>query len=181
MCMIDVDKDPLRAERLNEVYRHLFAHFGIKTQKQMAERLKVQRTALSAAFNGNKAYLTKNLFMKICAAFPGVFNLDYLLNGEGHLLTPDEECKSSIIESSSNYVDEQNAILEVYARMIRGIDDLRQELKKELDEVQLVKAELHQARDDFRAALYRLAKIADKISNYNINNDNNIIGIAAEK
>lgn len=130
--MIDVEKDPLRAERLNEVYRHLFAHFGIKTQKQMAERLKVQRTALSAAFNGNKAYLTKNLFMKICAAFPGVFNLDYLLNGEGRLLTPDEECKSSIIESSANHVDEQNAILEVYARMIRGIDDLRQELKKSL-------------------------------------------------
>ena len=43
------------------------------------------------------------------------------------------------------------------------------------------KEEFQKARDDFRAASYRLAKIADKISNYNINNDNNIIGIAAEK
>ena len=36
--------------------------------------------------NGSKANLTKNLFIKICAAFPGVFNLDYLLTGNGSLL-----------------------------------------------------------------------------------------------
>lgn len=38
--------------------------------------------------NGNAAYLTDNLFVKICAAFPGVFNIDYLLTGEGELLLP---------------------------------------------------------------------------------------------
>ena len=38
--------------------------------------------------NGNVAYLTDNLFVKICAAFPGVFNIDYLLTGEGELLLP---------------------------------------------------------------------------------------------
>jgi hypothetical protein len=36
--------------------------------------------------NGNEAYLTKNLFQKICAAYPGVFNLDYLMTGNGSLL-----------------------------------------------------------------------------------------------
>ena len=91
-------KNEVRQERLNQVYRHLFAHFGIDSQIKFAEVLHVQRTALSAAMNGNKAYLTNNLFTKICAAFPGVFNYDYLIKGEGELLTIEEDVKSTRIE-----------------------------------------------------------------------------------
>lgn len=80
------EKDYKRADRLIEVYKHLFMHFGIKSQTAMADFLKISRTGLSAAFNGNKRNLTDNLFKKICAAFPGVFNLKYLLKGEGDLL-----------------------------------------------------------------------------------------------
>jgi hypothetical protein len=36
--------------------------------------------------NGNEKYLTENLFRSVCAAYPGVFNLDYLLTGNGSLL-----------------------------------------------------------------------------------------------
>lgn len=79
-------KDYKRAERLNEVYKHLFANFGIKSKKEMADYMKIQRTGLSAALNGAAANLTDNLFKKICLAWPGVFNLDYLLTGEGELL-----------------------------------------------------------------------------------------------
>lgn len=91
-------KDEARQERLNQVYRHLFAHFGITSQIVFAKTLHVQRSALSAAMNGNKAYLTNNLFTKICAAFPGVFNYDYLIKGEGELLTIEEDVKSTSIE-----------------------------------------------------------------------------------
>lgn len=45
--MKEVQKDPIRAKRLEEVYKHLFAHFGITSQKHLAEVLKVQRTGLS--------------------------------------------------------------------------------------------------------------------------------------
>lgn len=100
--MSEVIKDMEKAERLNEAYRHLFAHHNIRTQKELAVRLKVQRTALSAAFNGNAAYLTKNLFTKICAAFPGVFNLDYLITGEGTLLTIEEEVISDRLEKTGS-------------------------------------------------------------------------------
>ena len=82
------DKDYERAKRLNEVYKHLFMHYGIESQTAMADFLKVSRTGLSAAFNGSKQNLTNNLFKKICAAFPGIFNLDYLLTGRGELLSP---------------------------------------------------------------------------------------------
>ena len=96
--MKEVQKDPIRAKRLDEVYKHLFAHFGITSQKHLAEVLKVQRTGLSSAFNGNVANLTDNLFKKICAAFPGVFNLNYLLTGEGDLLTLEEGVSSNEFE-----------------------------------------------------------------------------------
>lgn len=82
------EKDYQRAERLDKVFKHLFIHYGIETQTAMADYLEVSRTGLSAAFNGNKRNLTNNLFKKICAKFPGVFNLDYLLKGEGELLLP---------------------------------------------------------------------------------------------
>ena len=97
--MKEVQKDPIRAKRLDEVYKHLFAHYGITSQKHLAEVLKVQRTGLSSAFNGNLTNLTDNLFKKICAAFPGVFNLDYLLTGEGELLAA-----SSSVDRSSGMV-----------------------------------------------------------------------------
>ena len=75
-----------RKERLNEAYEYIRQHFGIHTQSDLAAKLKMTRPALSSAMNGNEAYLTDNLFVKICAAYPGVFNLDYLQNGEGELL-----------------------------------------------------------------------------------------------
>lgn len=84
--MAEVIKDLKRQERLNQVYKHLFAYHGITSKTEFADAIRLQRTALSAAMNGNKAYLTKNLFQKICAAYPGVFNLDYLLTGNGSLL-----------------------------------------------------------------------------------------------
>lgn len=82
------EKDYERAKRLNEVFKHLFMHNSIESQTAMADYMGISRTGLSAAFNGNKQNLTNNLFKKICAAFPGVFNLDYLLTGRGKLLLP---------------------------------------------------------------------------------------------
>ena len=75
-----------KQERLKEVYDYLRANYGIHTQIDLANAIRVTRPALSSAMNGNESYLTNNLFSKICAAFPGAFNLDYLLTGNGSLL-----------------------------------------------------------------------------------------------
>lgn len=161
------EKDMIKAQRLNEAYKHLFAHHGVESQKHLAEILKVQRTGLSSAFNGSKANLTKNLFIKICAAFPGVFNLDYFLKGTGTLLTMEEDAKSSEIEKaakpSSDDSAAMNNILEMYARMIRGVDDLRVELNTNLAEVKALKEDLHQAVYDFRDTTYRLTQALKEI------------------
>jgi len=128
--MREVQKDTMRAKRLDEVYKHLFAHFGITSQKHLAEVLKVQRTGLSSAFNGNVANLTDNLFKKICAAFPGVFNLNYLLTGEGDLLTPEEEVHNEDYEKLYNPqpIDQSSLINALLAAKDETIESLKREL-----------------------------------------------------
>ena len=155
--MKNVVKDFASANRLNEAYRHLYANFGIDSQIKFAEALRVQRTALSAAMNGNKAYLTKNLFIKVCAAFPDTFNLDYLLTGEGSLLLNDKPQQTQKMEQTAD-------ILELYAQRVRLVDDLRQTLKEELEEVRTIRAELLQARNDFRDATYRITQALRTLS-----------------
>ena len=86
-------EDKERAKRLNEVYRYLYANKGVVSQTLFASQIGVQRSALSAAMNGNKLYLTNNLFMKVCAAYPDTFDLDYLLTGEGSLLVEEGGAK----------------------------------------------------------------------------------------
>ena len=111
------DKDIEKQKRLNDVYRHVYGTDGIDSQTAFANKVGVQRTVMSAAMNGNKSYLTKNLFMKICAAFPGVFNLDYLLTGEGTLLAGDGVSDESINRS---YKDTE---LDVLKKQIEALED----------------------------------------------------------
>ncbi len=57
---------------------------------------------MSAAMNGDEKYLTDSLFKNICDTYKGVFDLNYLLTGEGSLLTIEEEVKSEDIEKTYN-------------------------------------------------------------------------------
>lgn len=91
-----------RQKRLNEVYEHLRKHFGIHTQKDFAVALKYSRSVISAALNGKEDYLTDKLFTNICEAYPGTFNLDYLLTGKGQLLTIEEDVTIEDIEKQNN-------------------------------------------------------------------------------
>lgn len=142
--MKEVQKDPIRAKRLDEVYKHLFAHFGITSQKHLAEVLKVQRTGLSSAFNGNVANLTDNLFKKICAAFPGVFNLNYLLTGEGDLLTLEEEVHNEEYEKLYNPqpIDQSSLINATIAAKDEAIASLKRELQTKNDLIQSLRDQL---------------------------------------
>ena len=115
-----------REKRLHEVFEHLRKFFGIHTQTDFAVALKYSRVYISSALNGNEKNLTDKLFEKICEAYPGTFNLDYLLSGNGQLLTIQEEVKSEQIEKESNpqqpssYIDKLIASLE---KQVKDKDD----------------------------------------------------------
>ena len=136
-----------KQERLHEVYNHLRSYFGIHTQIDFAEAIRITRPALSSAMNGNEAYLTKNLFQKICAAFPGVFDLDYLLTGKGALLTVEEEVKSEEIERKFNFVDQSSLINAALAAKDETIAALRDQIS--------AKDKVIQAKDELIASLHQ--------------------------
>ena len=96
------EKDPERAKRLDEVYKHLFAFYDVHSKTGLAKILGIQRTGLAAAFGGNKANLTDSLFKKICDKYPGTFNLEYLLTGDGDLLTIEEDDRTEDFMKSAN-------------------------------------------------------------------------------
>lgn len=133
-----------RHDRLKEAYDYLRYQHGIHTQMEMANALQITRSSFSAAMNGNEKYLTKSLFMKICAAFPGVFNLDYLLNGTGTLLAQQEKAEPTPVSPATDN------ILELHAQMLRRVDDLRQELHQELLAIRALKDELRTTLAEFQ-------------------------------
>jgi transcriptional regulator with XRE-family HTH domain len=134
-----------RAKRLQEVYVYLHKNRNIPTKAEFAESIDYARAYVSSALNGNEKYLTNKLFESICEKFQEL-NLEYLLHGKGELLR----------ENKKEDTTHNDNALELYAQMIRGLDDLRQQLKQELAEIKYLKQEYMQARDDFRKAVAML-------------------------
>lgn len=131
-----------KKDRLEQVYEYVRMKFNIHTKTDFADALKITRPALSAAMNGNEAYLTKNLFMRICGAFPNTFNLDYLLTGEGELLSHEVKQEQQPIDNSSLV----NALLARADSQLADkqeiIDGLRRELKQKDDYIALLKQQV---------------------------------------
>lgn len=148
-----------RQKRLKEVYDHLRQFYGIHTQTDFAKVLQKSRNSITLALNGNEAYLTNKLFDSICEKFPNVFNLDYLLTGNGQLITQEEDARIGEHEQVKTELEQQADILELYAQRIRLVDDLRMTLKEELAEVRAIRTELQKARDDFRDATNRITQL----------------------
>lgn len=149
----------VRQKRLIEVYEHLRRFYGIHTKTGFAEALHYGRTSMSAAMNGDEKYLTDSLFKNICEAYKGVFDLNYLLTGNGQLITHEEDARISEHEQEKTEMEQKADILELYAQRIRLVDDLRMTLKEELAEVRAIRTELQQARDDFRDATNRITQL----------------------
>ena len=145
-----------RQKRLNEVYEHLHNYFNIHTKGDFADSIKYAGAYISSALNGNERYLTEKLFRNICEAYPGVFDLNYLLTGEGQLLTIEEEVKSEDIEKTYN--PQQPAIPDYVQRLFD--EAVRMSTRNELLERQCEKliGELRDSKDKNETFLSELRK-----------------------
>jgi len=177
-----------RADRLKEVYEYVRTQFPIHTQSDFAEWLKYNRTYISSAMHGNEKNLTDKLFTNICEAFPGVFDLNYLLTGEGDLLTVEEDVKSTELgqmptQSSAAEIDtssimnaalaaqmqtieslksEKATLLEAHARELKVKDDLIQSLRDQLADKDRIISEQKARLIDYR----RIIDSRDDMTNY---------------
>lgn len=71
---------------LKEAYEHLRSLGIVHTQKDIADKVKYNKSAVSQALNGIEGYVTSNFVSTFNEAFGGIFNEGYLLRGEGTLL-----------------------------------------------------------------------------------------------
>ena len=133
-----------REKRLHEVFEHLRKFFGIHTQTDFAVALKYSRVYISSALNGNEKNLTDKLFENICEAYPGVFNLHYLLTGEGDLLTLEEEVHNEEYEKLYNPqpIDQSSLINATIAAKDESIASLKRELQTKNDLIQSLRDQL---------------------------------------
>lgn len=161
-----------KEDRLHEIYEHLRAYHGVHTQNELAAIIGITKSAMSAAMNGNEKYLTNNLFKKICAAYQGEFNLDYLLTGEGELLAadPGKSTPSPFVQQSAQSVIDPssmvNAIIATYEGALATKDELlsaKEEtitgLKRELRD----KDELISAKEETITSLKRELRDKDEL------------------
>lgn len=139
-------------------------------QGKMAKLIGVHSSHISAYRSGDKR-VSEDVMDSLIRASNNQINRYYLLGMSEYMLmenlpndelarlqdkmfNPDHDAKQKAVSPST---DEPTAnILELYAQMIRGLDDLRQQLKQELAEVQAMKQEYLAARDDFRTAIAAL-------------------------
>ena len=133
-----------RQKRLIEVYEHLRKYYGIHTKTGFAEALHYGRTSMSAAMNGDEKYLTDSLFKNICEAYKGVFDLNYLLTGEGDLLTLEEEVHNEEYEKLYNPqpIDQSSLINATIAAKDEAIASLKRELQTKNDIIQALREQI---------------------------------------
>ena len=141
-----------RQKRLNEVYEYLRKFYGIHTQSDFANALRKSRNAITLALNGDEKYLTDKLFKTICEAYKGVFDLNYLLTGEGDLLTLEEEVHNEEYEKLYNPkpIDQSSLINATIAAKDEAIASLKRELQTKNDLIQSLRDQLA-AKDELIA------------------------------
>lgn len=141
-----------RQKRLIEVYEYLRKHYNVHTKTGFAEAVKYGRTSMSSAMNGNDLYLTDGLFRSICLAYPNVFNLNYLLTGEGSLLQSNKEAVLGRYPAPPGMVSEDapseslpfwaDTLIRIMSKQIAENEALHSELRDSIDELSKLTTQL---------------------------------------
>lgn len=76
-----------RKERLQTAYEYLRNQGRVHTQKDVASAMEATRQNVSAALKGKDGVLTDNFLRRFNLAFGEPFNLDWLINGDGEMLS----------------------------------------------------------------------------------------------
>lgn len=162
----------IKQKTLNEVYEHLHNHCGLHTKSDFADILEVKRAGLYSAMNGNEAYLTDSLFRRICTKFQGMFDINYLLTGEGTLLLPKNDGIKQTTEKI-NEIDQKDLmagvenLLQIAATQIKDNEELRRELRESIQElrelISAIKAPASKLYELTTPTVLTVAELEDKL------------------
>ena len=143
-----------RKERLQKVYDYLLYTGRVHRKKDLATAIGKKATTLSKAFSGDKKALTDMLFKQIAAKYKPIFSLEWLLTGDGSMLTSDDTQEKRSLASNS---DDENidAIMQMYKNATEEkakAAELFKAATKEKEETESLKTEIATLRNELRAA-----------------------------
>ena len=98
-----------RKDRLKAAFDFLRSHGKVHTQIDVANAIGASRSNVSSAFNGDEKCLTDRFLHRFNNAFCGIFNLDWLMNGEGDMLSKsaDKDKNAGIDNEERKFYQEQ--------------------------------------------------------------------------
>lgn len=143
-----------RKERLQKVYDYLLYTGRVHRKKDLATAIGKKATTLSKAFSGDKKALTDMLFKQIAAKYKPIFSLEWLLTGDGSMLTSDDTQQKKPLASDN---DDENidAIMQMYKNATEEkakAAELFKAATKEKEETESLKTEIATLRNELRAA-----------------------------
>jgi len=80
-----------RSERFKKAYEYLRFNGFTQSQKDLADRMQATAPNVSKALKGDSKYLTDNFLRRFNDTFDSIFNLQWLILGEGDMLKEGEE------------------------------------------------------------------------------------------
>ena len=145
----------------NECFRvavdYLYSKNAIKADKELAEKIDVTPATLSRIRKDHSS-VSDDTLRKMNDAFGGIFNMAYFRGESTILLVKD------VKDDRPTPSQPESDILELYARMIRKLDDTRMELQKEIAEVRQLKDELRQAINHLKGTTYQIPDEAPRLA-----------------
>ena len=85
-----------RSDRIKTAYEYLRFKQVVSNQDDIARKMNRKRQSVSSALSGNDKYLTDKFIRHFCEVF-SVINYDWLLTGEGVMLTTDDNITHAIV------------------------------------------------------------------------------------
>ena len=150
----------------NECFRvavdYLYSKNAIKADKELAEKIDVTPATLSR-IRKDLSVVSNDTIRKMNEAFGGIFNLAYF-RGESTWLLLQDAMESETAAPHPTTSQPESDILELYARMIRKLDDTRIELQKEIAEVRQLKDELWLTLSHLKGTTYQIPEEAPRLA-----------------
>ena len=112
-----------RSERLKMAYEYLRFRGMVHTQKDLAEKMQATPPHVSSALKGDVRFLTDKFLQRFNHSFEDIFNLQWLILGEGNMLKEEEDETEfeqsetsrflSLLEKKDEQMDRLIALLEL--------------------------------------------------------------------
>ena len=135
-----------KLDRFQAAFDYLYRHGEFHSKKECADRLGKSRENVSGAYHGRAPFFNDKFILTFCREFTAI-NYKWIIGGEGKMLNEPEKPVQATEKQMQPGVEN---MLDIYAAIIRRIDDMKAELAKELQAVRTEREELRREREELR-------------------------------